>query len=400
MRLRRLRPTPRGAGLTLVGLVALGLGLLARYPGLVALGVAALGLVAAAVVALLAPAPLDVTHRLLARSTPRRGGVTAHLGLRNASRWLPLVVTGVERVAGRDLALAPRRLVPGESGDVRVPVPTERRGLVTVGPFVLERRAPADLVRSRDTLGGSSTLRVTPRLLPVDGPPPGRRRGHAGGSARVERGGTDLVGLREYVSGDDLRRVHWASSARVGVPMVRDDADPAEPHLTVLLDDRAVAYVGGPAGDGFEEAVDVAASLVRACADRGVPARCATVSGSVDLDVPAGLPGSEGPSQAAAHSLDVLTFVRPTGPADDGAAPAAVSLPAGAPTAVDVLAVVTGRRAAVAPLLLAGQGAAAVVVLVVDPAPERVLDAAGTATVVRGPRAEDLLRGWDLVAAR
>ena len=77
-----------------------------------------------------------------------------------------------------------------------------------------------------------------------------------------------------------------------------------------------------------------------------------------------------------------------------------MSLPSGGPTAVDVLAVVTGHRAAVAPLVLAGHGAAAIVVLVVDPAPERVLGAADAATVVRGPRAEDLLRGWDLVAAR
>ncbi|WP_456786718.1 DUF58 domain-containing protein [Cellulomonas sp. P5_C5] len=393
-----MRPTPRGAGLALVGLVALGLGLLAGYPGLVALGVAAIGLVGAATVALLAPAPLDVTHRLLETSTPRRSRAVAHVGLRNASRWMPLVVAGVERVGGRDVVLVPRRLAPGESGDVEVSVPTDRRGLVTVGPFVLERRAPADLVRSRDLLGRSSTLHVTPRVLPVDGPPLGRRRGHVGGFGRVERGGTDLVGLREYVSGDDLRRVHWAGSARAGVPMVRDDADPAEPHLTVLLDDRAAAYLGGPADDGFEEAVDVAASLVRACADAGVPVRCATVSGSVDLDVPAGLPGGDGPSWAAGRSLDTLTFVGTTGEA--GAPPTgAVSLPAHGPTAVDVLAVVTGPHATVAPLLLAGQGAATVVVLVVDPAPDRVLGAADAATVVRGPRAEDLLRGWDLVSA-
>ena len=43
VRARRLHLTPRGVGLTLVGLVALGLGLLAGYPGLVALGVAATG---------------------------------------------------------------------------------------------------------------------------------------------------------------------------------------------------------------------------------------------------------------------------------------------------------------------------------------------------------------------
>ena len=140
MRVRRLHLTPRGVGLTLVGLVALGLGLLAGYPGLVALGVAATGLVAAATVSLLAPAPLDVTHRLQETSTPRRGRAVAHVSLRNASRWMPLVVSGVERVAGRDVALAPRRLAPGASGEVEVPVPTDRRGLVTVGP--LRARAP------------------------------------------------------------------------------------------------------------------------------------------------------------------------------------------------------------------------------------------------------------------
>ena len=186
--------------------------------------------------------------------------------------------------------------------------------------------------------------------------------------------------------------------------MVREDADPAEPHLTLLLDDRAAAYLDGAADDGFEEAVDVAASLVRACALEGVPLRCATVSGSVDLDVPAGLPGSDGPVAAAGRSLDALTFVATTGTtgtASEGtSALAAVSLPSGGPTAVDVLAVVTGPRAAVAPLVLAGHGAATIVVLVVDPAPDRVLGAVDAATVVRGPRAEDLLRGWDLVAGR
>ncbi len=40
--------------------------------------------------------------------------------------------------------------------------------------------------------------------------------------------------------------------------MIREDADPARPHLAVLLDDRAATT---PDADGFEEAVEVAASL-------------------------------------------------------------------------------------------------------------------------------------------
>lgn len=392
---RRLRPTRRGVALGVLGALGLTLGVLARYPGLVALGAAALGLLVAAVVALVLPVPLDVTHRLVPARVPRLGVAIAHVTLRNASPWLPLVVAGTEHVAGQDVPLTPTRLTPRGSGVVEVPVPTTRRGLLTVGPFVLERRAVADLVRSRERRGGSSTLQVTPRLLVAAGPPTGRRRGHAGAQERVEHGGTDLVGLREYVAGDDLRRVHWASSARHGTPMVREDADPAEPHLTVLLDDRAHAYRPGTAGDGFEEAVDVAASLVHACAAAGVPVRCVTLSGSVDVDAPAGVPGSGEPLRAAGRAVDRLTLLAPS----DRDLADAVALPAGGGPAADVLAVVTGAAAPVPPLLLAARGAPTVALLVVDPAPLRSLGAAGAATVVRGPRAEDLLRGWDLVVA-
>jgi len=393
---RRLRPTARGTALAVLGVLALGLGLLARYPGLVALGATALGLVVVAVVTLLLPVPLDVTHRLVPGRTPRLGPAAAHVGMRNASPWLPIVVSGTDHVAGRDVALAPTRLAPRAAGQVEVPVPTDRRGLVPVGPFVLERRALADLVRSREQRGSASTLQVTPRVLAAAGPPAGRRRGHVGALERVEHGGTDLVGLREYLPGDDLRRVHWASSARTGIPMVREDADPAQPHLTVLLDDRAGAYRAGPAGDGFEEAVDVAASLVQACATHGVPVRCVTVSGSCDVDAPAGVPGSGEPLRAAADAVDRLTVVT----TQDRPLTAAVAVPPGGGAVLDVLAVVTGALAPVPPLLLAARGAVTVALLVVDPAPERVLGAAGAATVVRGPRAEDLLRGWDLAVAR
>lgn len=395
----RLRPTARGTALAALGVAALGLGLLARYPGLVALGVAALGLVAAAVVALLLPAPLDVTHRVEPARAPRLTPAAAHVGLRNASPWLPLVVAGTEQVADRELALAPVRLAPRATGEVEVPVPTDRRGLVTVGPFVLERRGLADLVRSRERRGGSSTLQVTPRVLAAQSPPAGRRRGHVGTQERVEHGGTDLVGLREYVPGDDLRRLHWASTARTGTPMVREDADPAQPHLTVLLDDRAAAYADAAAGDGFEEAVDVAASLVQACAADGVPVRCVTLTGRLDVDAPAGVPGTGEPLRAAARAADLLTVVAAAG-ADGPPLDGPVAVPPGGGPVVDVLVLVTGAAAPLAPLLLAGRGAAHVVLLVVDPAPARVLGAAGAATVVRGPRAEDLVRGWDVAVAR
>ncbi|PZR51566.1 DUF58 domain-containing protein [Xylanimonas oleitrophica] len=387
---RPVRLTGRGAGVALLGALTSGGGLVAAYPGLVALGVGALGLVAVALVSVLVPAPLAVAHRLSPPRTTRLGEAVAHVELHNRSPWLPLTVSGVEQVGGTDRVVGPASLPAGGRSTIEVRLPTERRGLVTVGPFALERRGTADLVVARERRGDPVTLAVTPRVLPVEGPPTGRRRGHVGAQERVEHGGTDLVGLREYVAGDDLRRLHWATSARSGTLMVREDADPAQPHLTVLLDDRAPSHVA----EGFEEAVDVVASLVTACARQGVPVRCVTLSGSLDADVPAGVPGAGEPLRAAGGVVDLLTTLPVT------AEEVPVALPAGAGAVLDVLAVVTGAGAPVEPLLLAARGAVTTVVLSIDPQPRRVLGAVGKATVVSGPRAEDVLAGWDLVGAR
>ena len=50
--------------------------------------------------------------------------------------------------------------------------------------------------------------------------------------------GEDDVATREYRHGDDLRRVHWRSTARVGELMVRREEQPWESRATVMLDTR------------------------------------------------------------------------------------------------------------------------------------------------------------------
>ena len=64
--------------------------------------------------------------------------------------------------------------------------------------------------------------------------------------------------LREYVIGDDLRKVHWPSTARLGKLVVRQYVDTAQPYTMVLVDLRPEVY----SPDSFEEAIDVAASVV------------------------------------------------------------------------------------------------------------------------------------------
>ncbi|MFC5112167.1 DUF58 domain-containing protein [Kibdelosporangium philippinense] len=64
-----------------------------------------------------------------------------------------------------------------------------------------------------------------------------------------------------------VRHLHWKATARTGQLMIRDYADPQQPQFTVLLDNRQVI----PAAPEFEEAVEVAASLVVAGGESGQP---------------------------------------------------------------------------------------------------------------------------------
>ena len=74
--------------------------------------------------------------------------------------------------------------------------------------------------------------------------------------------------------GDDLRRLHWATSARTGTLMVREDADPAEPHVTRAARRPGLGATGAatPDADAFEEAVELAAALCRVARRRRPPA--------------------------------------------------------------------------------------------------------------------------------
>ncbi|MGN0065410.1 MAG: DUF58 domain-containing protein, partial [Nocardioides sp.] len=72
--------------------------------------------------------------------------------------------------------------------------------------------------------------------------------------------------LREYVRGDDLRHVHWRSSARAGELLVRQYHDSRRTEAALLLDRQASSYADD---DSFELAVEVAASLAAATARTG-----------------------------------------------------------------------------------------------------------------------------------
>jgi hypothetical protein len=88
-------------------------------------------------------------------------------------------------------------------------------------------------------------------------------------------GGTEDITVREYQRGDDLRRVHWRSTARTGELMVRREEQPWQSRASVLVDTRAVAHVGAGQASSLEWAVTAAASAVVHLAGEQVTVRLA-----------------------------------------------------------------------------------------------------------------------------
>ena len=375
----RRRPTARGTAAAGLGAGLLAAGALWRYPGVMLFGGALVVLAAVAVVSLLRRVPVRVERRVWPLEVARFSPCAAHLSIQRAGGLLPLGVDTTEHVAGVPVPIQVPPLVGRRTAEVSYPIPTERRGVLTVGPLDVRRRALAGLAENRAALGAVLQVRVLPRVLPVRGVPGRIRRSHAGVDERVPHGGTDLVGMREYLPGDDLRRLHWATSARTGKLMVREDADPSTAHVTILLDDRAGSY---PDAD-MEDAVEVAASLAVAAAESEHSVRLHTVSGQLDVTMLA----SPGVPTDARDVVSALAEVH-TRPETDVA-----PLPA---SGLDIVAVVTGAEADLGALLAEAGRAAAGAVAIVDSSGGSVT-LSGSVTVLRGTDARVLLSRWDAV---
>jgi len=164
---------------------------------------------------------------------------------------------------------------------VQYQVRSDVRGRFEVGPMKVRLSDPFGLVDLERTFQSRSTLVVTPRVVPLPPVPlsgawtgsgDNRPRAFASGSA-------EDVTVREYRRGDDLRRVHWRSSAHAGELMVRREEQPWQSRATLFVDNRLYAHRGTGAASSFEHAVSVAASVAVHLVQRGFNVRLVTASG-------------------------------------------------------------------------------------------------------------------------
>jgi uncharacterized protein (DUF58 family) len=290
-----MRITARGAGLLAAGPVLLALGFGFGYPELTVLGSAALVAVLLAVVYALWRPVLGVTRRAdpdrVTRGEDSRMTLTVH----NSSRLLAATLVAYDRCGQAVVPVPVLRLRPGNDTTTGYPVPTDRRGIVAIGPLRVVRRDPLGLARVARAHGEVAHVWVYPKVHLLSAVPVGVVRSLDGRVDRVPHGTITFDTLREYVVGDELRHVHWRTTARIGELMVREHLDTSLPRLVILLDDRLAAHpdaVGTKRADGtgtgadrtaesFEAACEAAASIVVAAQREELPLALQTVSGGI-----------------------------------------------------------------------------------------------------------------------
>ena len=184
--------------------------------------------------------------------------------------WLPAI--WVEIVDTSATLESPVRFVsdiPAHASRTRNPAHLfKRRGVYTLGPTRLRSGDPFGIYTLTIHDQHASTILITPPLLPLkqlkiaQGGQAGDERLRAG---VIERDISD-VGLRNYVPGDSLRRIHWRASAHAGTLVVRRLETMTSQDWWIYVDlDHAAQY-----GAGQDSTLELAIVLAASLAERGL----------------------------------------------------------------------------------------------------------------------------------
>jgi uncharacterized protein (DUF58 family) len=232
--------------------------------------------------------------------SPMRGQITLGQDGR-----LPAGILMLEDSVPRELGSRPRFLVDKADlswrREVEYPLLGRVRGRFATGPLRVRTTDPFGLVRLDRQFVATTEVMVTPQIVPL---PAIRTVGGAGstGEARPHRIGVigqDDVLVREYRQGDDVRRIHWRSTARRDELMVRREEQAWDPSASVVLDSRASAHAGRGMYNSIEWAISAAASIALHFLDDGFSVEI------YEADGPLRISGSMGQHSSASRELVV-----------------------------------------------------------------------------------------------
>jgi len=274
--------TTRGICFLSAGGVAVLLGFVLGERGLLSVGVALIALpLLAAFAARRGQYRLSTARIITPARVPIGHTATVTLRLENVSR-VPTGLLLAEDTVPYALGSKPRYVLDKiERRGIRqltYSLRSDLRGKFEIGPVQLRVADSFGLVELERSASGRSTFVVTPRIVPLSRTVISRTwAGEGEGRARLtSTAGEDDVIPREYRDGDELRRVHWRSTARYGELMVRREEQRWRNRATIFLDTRSRSHLGTGMVSSFEAAVGVAASVGTHIASEGLTGQFVT----------------------------------------------------------------------------------------------------------------------------
>lgn len=167
-------------------------------------------------------------------------------------------------------------LGPGKSQNQIVEFRATARAVLQVGPLRICKGDPFGLVRREQSMSQAVNVYIHPKTIRLNPLDSGQFRDLEGGpSGQVVDDDLDFYGLREYRSGDDMRNVHWLSSAKTGTMMIRQYEATKRTDTSITLGVNPSDYRDE---NEFELAVSLAASVGAQCLlqDRPLNAQAST----------------------------------------------------------------------------------------------------------------------------
>lgn len=147
----------------------------------------------------------------------------------------------------------------GASTTADLAIPTTRRGVLQLSPAMLASAGIFGLVQGQSSATEPDEVVVHPRYCNLATLPGGFAKDLEGPSFDTSpAGGITFHAVRPYEIGDDIRHIHWMTTARAGDVMVRQYVDTRVPSLQIHVDTSGDSYA---APEDFEVALECAASL-------------------------------------------------------------------------------------------------------------------------------------------
>lgn len=150
-------------------------------------------------------------------------------------------------------------LLPGGKHVEELTIGAHKRGVIDVGPMTIARGDPVGILRREVSWPQVERIYVHPVTVPIPSTSAGLIKDLEGTPTRdIVDADLSFHAIRQYAPGDSQRHIHWKSTAKTGVLMVRQYEETRRASLAIVLDLNSDEY---RSEDEFEMAVSAAASI-------------------------------------------------------------------------------------------------------------------------------------------